>query len=65
MKTRLIEKLSLIDVDPTEIDEVEIYFINDDGSFVTPEREIIPEREYKNKLEEERKAGERIIEVTS
>jgi len=65
LKDKIIKKLSLTDVDPAEIDEVEIYFINDDGSLVTPEGEIISEMEYENRLEEERKAGERIIEVTS
>lgn len=65
LKTKLIENLSLTDVNPAEIDEVEIYFVNDDGSLVTPEGEIISEREYENRLEEERKAGEIIVEVTS
>lgn len=64
LKVKIIEKISPTEVDPAEIDEVEIYFINDDGSLMTSEGENISEKEYKSRLEEERKAGEEVIEIT-
>lgn len=57
-----IDKI-LSEISPDEIDKVEIYFINDDNTLITPEGEVITEKEYEERIKEEKAKGERIIEI--
>jgi hypothetical protein len=61
LKAKILKDSS--EINPAQIDEVELYFINDDGSLTTQNGEVISKEEYKRILEEERAAGEKIIEI--